>query len=55
MIPKKPAPDAIRGGNRFCEKDMLKQKSMSRKSGCRFCEKDMLKQIASAGSRFIPL
>jgi hypothetical protein len=27
MIPKKPAPDAIRGGNRFSEKIMLKRKS----------------------------
>jgi hypothetical protein len=27
MIPKKPAPDLIRGGNRFSEKIMLKQKS----------------------------
>ena len=26
MIPKKPAPDVIRGGNRFSEKIMLKQK-----------------------------
>jgi hypothetical protein len=26
MIPKKPAPDLIRGGNRFSEKIMLKQK-----------------------------
>ena len=25
MSRKKPAPDLIRGGNRFCEKDMLKQ------------------------------
>ena len=25
MIPKKPAPDAIRGGNRFSEWIMLKQ------------------------------
>jgi hypothetical protein len=29
MIPKKPAPDLIRGGNRFSEKFMLKQKSKS--------------------------
>ncbi len=28
MIPKKPAPDLIRGGNRFSEKIMLQQKSM---------------------------
>jgi hypothetical protein len=27
MIPKKPAPDLIRGGNRFSEKIMLKTKS----------------------------
>jgi hypothetical protein len=27
MIPKKPAPDLIRGGNRFSEKIMLKQKA----------------------------
>src|SRR5882757_2394394 len=27
MIPKKPAPDLIRGGNRFSEKIMLKQKN----------------------------
>jgi hypothetical protein len=27
MIPKKPAPDLIRGGNRFLEKIMLKQKA----------------------------
>jgi hypothetical protein len=26
MIPKKPAPDLIRGGNRFSEEIMLKQK-----------------------------
>jgi hypothetical protein len=26
MIPKKPAPDLIRGGNRFSEKIVLKQK-----------------------------
>jgi len=26
MIPKKPAPDLIRGGNRFSDKIMLKQK-----------------------------
>ena len=26
MIPKKPAPDLIRGGNRFSEKIMLQQK-----------------------------
>jgi hypothetical protein len=26
MIPKKPAPDAIRGGNRFSEKIMLDKK-----------------------------
>jgi hypothetical protein len=25
MMPKKPAPDLIRGGNRFSEKIMLKQ------------------------------
>jgi hypothetical protein len=28
MIPKKPAPGLIRGGNRFSEKIMLPQKSM---------------------------
>jgi hypothetical protein len=27
MIPKKPAPDLIRGGNRFSEKIVLKQKA----------------------------
>jgi hypothetical protein len=27
MIPKKPAPDLIRGGNRFSEKIMLNQES----------------------------
>jgi hypothetical protein len=27
MIPKKPAPDLIRGGNRFSEKIILKQKA----------------------------
>jgi len=27
MIPKKPAPDLIRGGNRFSDKIMLDQKS----------------------------
>jgi hypothetical protein len=27
MIPKKPAPDLIRGGNRFSEQIMLKQKA----------------------------
>jgi hypothetical protein len=26
MIPKKPAPDLIRGGNRFLDKIMLKRK-----------------------------
>jgi hypothetical protein len=29
MIPKKPAPDLIRGGNRFSEQIMLKQKASS--------------------------
>jgi hypothetical protein len=29
MIPKKPAPDLIRGGYRFSEKIMLQQKSWS--------------------------
>jgi hypothetical protein len=29
MIPKKPAPDLIRGGNRFSEKIMLKQETRS--------------------------
>src|SRR5215470_7496130 len=29
MIPKKPAPDLIRGGNRFSEKIMLSKKSRS--------------------------
>ncbi|MEA3027294.1 MAG: hypothetical protein QOF91_2579 [Alphaproteobacteria bacterium] len=28
MIPKKPAPDLIRGGNRFSDKIMLKPESM---------------------------
>ena len=32
MIPKKPAPDLIRGGGRFSEKIMLKQKA---RAGCR--------------------
>jgi len=27
MIPKKPAPDVIRGGNRFSDKIMFKQKA----------------------------
>jgi len=27
MIPKKPAPDLILGGNRFSEKNMLKSRS----------------------------
>jgi hypothetical protein len=27
MIPKKPAPDLIRGGNRFSDKIMLKQRT----------------------------
>jgi hypothetical protein len=45
MIPKKPAPDLIRGGLRFSEKIMLKQ-SMIPKSGLRFSEKIMLKQNA---------
>jgi len=27
MIPKKPAPDLIRGGNRFSDKIMLKQEN----------------------------
>jgi hypothetical protein len=30
MIPKKPAPDLIRGGHRFSEKIMLKQKAFDR-------------------------
>ena len=34
MIPKKPAPDLIRGGYRFSEKIMLKQRS--RTAGWRF-------------------
>jgi hypothetical protein len=29
MIPKKPAPDLIRGGYRFSEKIMLKQRKQS--------------------------
>jgi|SoiMethySBSTD1v2_1073268.scaffolds.fasta_scaffold2858671_2 hypothetical protein len=29
MIPKKPAPDLIRGGNRFSDKIMLKQNGRS--------------------------
>jgi hypothetical protein len=29
MIPKKPAPDLIRGGNRFSKKIMLKQESQT--------------------------
>ncbi len=32
MIPKKPAPDLIRGGNRFSEKIMLKEKAMDEPS-----------------------
>jgi hypothetical protein len=36
MIPKKPAPDPIRGGNRFSEKIMLKQQAGA---GWRFEEK----------------
>ena len=31
MIPKKPAPDVIRGGYRFSEKIMLKQEA---RAGC---------------------
>ena len=34
MIPKKPAPDLIRGGNRFSEKIMLEQKRMIPKKAC---------------------
>jgi hypothetical protein len=30
MIPKKPAPDLIRGGNRFSDKIMLKKDSAPR-------------------------
>jgi len=33
MIPKRPALDLIRGGNRFSEKIMLKQKNMILKVG----------------------
>jgi hypothetical protein len=33
MIPKKLAPDLIRGGNRFSEKIMLKQKQQDRNNG----------------------
>jgi hypothetical protein len=44
MIPKKPAPDLIRGVKRFSEKIMLKQGSMIPKSVKRFSEKIMLKQ-----------
>jgi hypothetical protein len=44
MIPKKPAPDLIRGGYRFSEKIMLQLKSMIPKSGYRFSEKIMLQQ-----------
>jgi hypothetical protein len=44
MIPKKLAPDLIRGGHRFSEKIMLRQESMIPKSGGRFSEKIMLKQ-----------
>jgi len=50
MILKKPDPDLIRGGNRFSEKIMLRQKSMILKKaapdlirgGNRFSEKIML-------------
>jgi hypothetical protein len=53
MIPKKPAPDLIRGGHRFSEKIMLQQKSMIPKKpapdlirgGHRFSEKIMLQQM----------
>jgi len=33
MIPKKPAPDLIRGGNRFSEKIMRKQARPNKKGG----------------------
>jgi hypothetical protein len=49
MIPKKPAPDAardaIRGGYRFSQKIMLKQKAR-RESGPRSWEQLMLEQTA---------
>jgi hypothetical protein len=45
MIPKKPAPDLIRGGNRFSDKIMLERKvSMIPKSGNRFSDKIMLER-----------
>ena len=34
MIPKKPAPDLIRGGNRFSDKIMLKRNAQSLKQRC---------------------
>jgi hypothetical protein len=34
MIPKKPAPDLIRGGNRFSEKIMLKQEANQTSVAC---------------------
>jgi hypothetical protein len=36
MIPKKPAPDLIRGGNRFLDKIMRQLKIMIPKNGNRF-------------------
>jgi hypothetical protein len=34
MIPKKPAPDVIRGGHRFAEKIMLKTKTKRQRLAC---------------------
>ena len=47
MIPKKPAPDLIRGGNRFSEKIMLQpnSQSMIRHRG-RFSKQVTLRQRA---------
>ena len=57
MIRKKPAPDVIRGGNRFSENIVLHPKRMIRKKpapdvirgGSRFSENIMLHQARTAG------
>jgi hypothetical protein len=48
MIPKKPAPDLIRDGDRFSDKNMRKSR-MIPKSGNRFSDKIMRKSNGCGG------
>jgi hypothetical protein len=49
MIPKKPAPDLIRGGNRFSEKIMFKGKKLARRRIGRVIRGGRLCQRAQTG------